>query len=286
MSDTYTIIENRCLDEERALYASHHAEIVNCRFEGPADGESALKESKDIRVRDCSFFLRYPFWHNDCVEIASTYMAETCRAALWYSTGITIRRGDFHGIKVLRECRDVDIAESVVESVECGWFCHNVKVSRSRMCGEYLFFQSGGLNIDHLQMQGKYSFQYVQGGEIRDSYLDTKDAFWHSKNMTVVNSVVKGEYLGWYSDNLRLVNCKIIGTQPLCYATNLTLENCEMIGTDLSFEYSDVNATVTNVIDSVKNPKSGSIRAKGIGEIIFDDHRIDAGNCQIQLEQG
>ena len=38
------LYENLVLDEERALYGIHDAEIKNCRFEGPADGESFLKE--------------------------------------------------------------------------------------------------------------------------------------------------------------------------------------------------------------------------------------------------
>ena len=35
-------------DEERALYGSNGIVVVKCRFDGPADGESALKESKNI----------------------------------------------------------------------------------------------------------------------------------------------------------------------------------------------------------------------------------------------
>ena len=58
----------------------------------------------------------------------------------------------------------------------------------------------------------------------------------------------QGEYLAWYSENLRLVRCKIIGTQPLCYAKNLVLEDCEMEGADLSFEYSEVTATVKRCV--------------------------------------
>ena len=43
-----TIVENKTFDEERALYESHGIEVRACRFDGPADGESALKESGDI----------------------------------------------------------------------------------------------------------------------------------------------------------------------------------------------------------------------------------------------
>ena len=44
------ILKNETFDEERALYGSDGIEIENCRFDGPADGESALKESRNIKV--------------------------------------------------------------------------------------------------------------------------------------------------------------------------------------------------------------------------------------------
>ena len=129
-------------------------------------------------------------------------------------------------------------------------------------------------------MSGKYSFQYIDGLIIKDSYLDTKDAFWHSKNITVENTTLKGEYLAWFSEGLTLKNCHIIGTQPFCYCKDLTLIDCTMEGTDLSFEYSDVNADIIGHIDSVKNPRSGIIKADSIGEIIHEDSVIGS-TCEI-----
>ena len=82
---------------------------------------------------------------------------------------------------------------------------------------------------------------------------------------------MKGEYLAWFSEGLTLINCKIIGTQPLCYCKDLTLIDCTMEQTDLAFEYSDVQATVNGHIDSVKNPRSGSITADSVGDIIMED---------------
>ena len=35
-------------DEERALYGSDNIRVIKCSFDGPADGESAMKESKNI----------------------------------------------------------------------------------------------------------------------------------------------------------------------------------------------------------------------------------------------
>ena len=57
------IIENQTFDEERALYYSRQTDIVGCTFAGPADGESVLKESRDIALKNCDFSLRYPLWH-------------------------------------------------------------------------------------------------------------------------------------------------------------------------------------------------------------------------------
>ena len=87
---------------------------------------------------------------------------------------------------------------------------------------------------------------------------------------TVRNSVVKGEYLAWYSEGLTFENCKIIGTQPLCYCKNLKLINCEMVDTDLAFERSEVEATLTAPIVSIKNPMSGHIYVPEAGEIVMD----------------
>lgn len=40
-------INEKQFDEERALYHLQNADVVNCSFAGPADGESALKEARD-----------------------------------------------------------------------------------------------------------------------------------------------------------------------------------------------------------------------------------------------
>ena len=44
-----------------------------------------------------------------------------------------------------------------------------------------------------------------------------------------------------------------------------------MLDADLSFEMSDVYAEITTKVDSIKNPLSGTIKTKGVGEIIIDD---------------
>ena len=267
------------LDEERALYGVTGAMVRGCLFDGAADGESALKETANVTVEECEFRLRYPMWHMRSSSVRDCTLTETCRAALWYCDDIKISGSTLGGIKALRECKSVDITDSKAVSAEFGWFCNDVSLENSIVEGEYPFLKTVGLKMKNSSLKGKYSFQYVENAEIDSCNLDTKDAFWHAKNVTVTDSVVKGEYLGWYSENLTLIRCKIEGTQPLCYCKGLTLIDCEMKGCDLSFEKSEVKASVTGSIDSVKNPITGKIVADCIGEIILDD----ATDCEIVI---
>lgn len=266
-----TQIKNQIYDEERALYNLSNTEVIDCTFAGPADGESVLKECRDIKVSGCSFSLRYPLWHAKKFILQESSMDDKTRAPIWYAVDGQMKDCNIKGIKCLRECENVIVSDCNIESPEFGWKSKNISISDSKIVSEYFLFETDNVDIYNLEMQGKYSFQYMNNLHIRDSKLDTKDAFWHSKNITVENSIVKGEYLGWFSENLTLINCHIIGTQPLCYCKNLKLINCTMEDTDLSFEYSDVEADIKGHIISVKNPRSGNITTDSVGEIIMED---------------
>lgn len=264
-------VEHNTFDMERALYGSQGLIVKNCSFDGPADGESALKESKDIQVSHCYFNLRYPFWHDDRLVIADSEMTKLCRAALWYSNQIEITDTKLHGIKALRECSQVKLHRCDIISPEFGWFVHTVEMKDCTVESEYFMMRSDHLTFSNLQMKGKYSFQYIQDSTFENCIFDTKDAFWHAKNVVVRNSIVKGEYLAWYCENVTFENCKISGTQPLCYCKGLKLVDCEMNDTDLCFEKSEVEATIRTPVDSIKNPLSGRILVPSVGEIIRDD---------------
>ena len=266
-------IENKTFDQERALYESRGLTVRHCAFDGPADGESALKECSDITVENCYFNLRYPLWHVHGLKIKNSEMTESCRAALWYSDNIEIENVRMHGIKALRECSDVEIYDCDIISPEFGWSVRNIDMERTNAESEYFMMRSENLEFTDVNFVGKYSFQYIKNAVFENCNFDTKDAFWHAENVTVRNSVVKGEYLGWYSDNLTLENCKIIGTQPLCYCKNLRLVNCEMTDADLCFEKSEVEATISTPVISIKNPLSGKICVPAVGEIIREDDR-------------
>ena len=278
------IVENKTFDEERALYNLMSATVLNCTFAGEKDGESVLKEAKNVTVDNCLFSLRYPLWHVDGFNLLNSKLEEPTRAPIWYSKNGKIENTEVYGVKCLRECDNISLIGSKMHSEEFGWRCRNINVKSSEIVSNYLFFQCANVNIDDLKMRGKYSFQYIKNMQIKNSDFDTKDAFWHCEDVTVENSVLKGEYIGWYSKNLTLRNCKIVGTQPFCYCENLKLENCTMEETDLSFEYSEVFADIKGEIVSVKNPKSGKIIADKIGEIILENSVYES-SCEIFVRE-
>ncbi|MCR4801849.1 MAG: DUF3737 family protein [Lachnospiraceae bacterium] len=262
---------NQKFDEERALYGSDGVEVKECQFDGPADGESAFKECKNVEVKDCYFNLRYPFWHDNNLKISDSEMTQNCRAALWYSDDIEIKDTKMHGIKALRECSNVNINGCDIISPEFGWFTRKIDMKDTTVEGEYFMMRSQGLHFQNVKLKGKYSFQYIEDSVFENCDFDTKDAFWHAKNVVVKNSTVKGEYLAWYCENVTFENCTIIGTQPLCYCKGLKMIDCKMLDADLAFEKSEVEATITTEVISIKNPKAGSIKVPSVGEVIMDD---------------
>lgn len=274
-------VKGQIFDEERALYHIS-GQVENCRFAGPRDGESALKECREVTVKNSAFSLRYPLWHTEGFSLIDSTMDLLTRAPIWYAKRGVIDGCEIDCVKCLRECDDIHIKNSRIKSPEFGWRCRGISIEDSYTEGEYFLFECRDVSIRNLSMKGKYSFQYIENMTIADSHFDTKDAFWHSKNVTVTDTVLKGEYLGWYSENLTLIRCHIAGTQPLCYCKNLVLIDCTTEQCDLSFEYSEVEASITGGIVSVKNPASGMIVADAIGEIILEDSVMES-LCDISV---
>lgn len=279
-----TIIENKEFEGERPLYCRHSIELRGCTIH---TGESAIKEGSDILAENCVFEGKYPFWECDGVTIRNCTFTEGARAALWYARNYIMEDCTVEAPKMFREMDGLSLRRVMMpNAAETLWGCRNIKVRELDVKnGDYIFMRSENLDIEGFRLMGNYSFQYCKNVVIRDSVLHTKDAFWQTENVTVYDSFINGEYLGWYSKNLRLVRCRIGGTQPLCYCENLVLEDCIFEpDADLAFEYSSVQATVSGHIVSVKNPRSGSIRAGSIGEVILDENIKAPGDCNITME--
>ena len=280
------LIKDQYFEGERPLYARRDGLRLENVTIGP--GESSLKEGANIEAVNCEFKGKYPFWECDGFTIRNCIFREGARAALWYTRGCKMFDTLVEAPKMFRRITD-SYLENVkfTDAQETFWDCDRAILKNvEAVNANYIFMHTDSLKVENFKLQGNYSFQYSKNVVIRNSDLDTKDAFWESENVTVYDSRIQGEFLGWYAKNLRLVNCHIGGTQPLCYCENLILENCTFEpDADLAFEYSSVKATVKGPIVSVKNPRSGSIQADSIGEIILDRNIKAPGNCEIKTLQ-
>jgi hypothetical protein len=128
-----TLVENKCFDEERSLYALKAADVVNCVFSGPADGESVLKEARDVALKNCDFSLRYPLWHVQGFRLDNCKMDDKTRAAIWYAVDGEIENSILGGIKAVRECSGIHIRGSEILSQEFGWKSSDITMEDSRM---------------------------------------------------------------------------------------------------------------------------------------------------------
>lgn len=269
---------------ERALFAVENVRLTDCIFHA---GESALKRTANIEAIRCRFEGKYPFWHTDGFTVKECEFTPGARAALWYSRNLKMSETRVDAPKMFREMDGVVLTGvTIPDAQETLWSCRDVKLRDVEVKNaDYLLQHSADIDIDRYRQQGNYSFQYCKNVVIRNAVIDSKDAFWETDNVTIYDSELTGEYLGWHSKNLRLVRCKINGTQPLCYCRNLKVEDCEFgPECDLAFEDSDVEATVSTAIVSVKNPRSGSIKALAIGETIKDANILAPADCKIETK--
>lgn len=278
-------IKNKEFEGERPLYNKKGGlSLENVKI---GKGESSLKEGADIEALRCEFDGKYPFWECDRFIIRDCIFREGARAALWYTRGCELYDCLIEAPKMFRRINGAKL-ENVQFTLaqETFWDCNDISLKNvTAEKADYIFMHTDNIDIDGFTLKGNYSFQYARNVVIRNAQMDTKDAFWESENVTVYDSRINGEFLGWYAKNLRLVNCVIGGSQPLCYCENLILENCRFEeDADLAFEYSSVHADINGHITSVKNPRSGLIKAGSIGEIILDENIKAPGDARIITE--
>jgi len=277
--DSRKLIAREILTGERALFQGKHLTVRDCIFE---DGESPLKESRDVMIDRTMFKWKYPLWYSRDIRVTDSTWFEMARAGVWYTNNLSVQNAVIEAPKNFRRCSRLSLDQvTFVNAAETLWNCTDVKLKDVSAKGDYFAMNCENVSADHLTLVGNYSFDGAKNVEIRDSKLISKDAFWNSENVTVYNSFISGEYLGWNAKNLTLVNCTIESLQGMCYIDNLTLRNCSLINTTLAFEYSTVDVNVIGRIDSVLNPTSGTIRADQIEELILEPDKINTDMTKI-----
>lgn len=275
------IIEQQRLTGERALFKSNDKRIEFCTF---ADGESPLKESSNLEINNTLFQWKYPLWYCKNVKVNKSTLFETARSGIWYTHNIYMNDTTIEAPKTFRQSGEIILKNVTLPNAEeTMWNCRKITMNNVVANGNYFGMNSSDITASDFRLTGNYAFDGGRNITIRNAKMLSKDAFWNCENVTVYDSFIAGEYLGWNSKNITFINCTIESTQGMCYMKNLVLNNCRLLNTTLAFEYSTVHAEVSGRIYSIKNPVSGSIKADGIDELIFDDPMIDKNKTQIIL---
>ncbi len=265
---------------------SQSVRYENCLFDG---GETPLKESRDIEAISSTFDWKYPLWYMDGLRLEDCNLTEHARAGLWYVDDLDIKGGLFKAPKLIRRCNHVRIEGTRMEDAEeAVWWCSDVKIKNLHVEGEsckYFGMKCHDMEIDNLTLLGRYSFEDCYNITIRNSKMVGRDCFWNCHDIVIENCQIEGDYFGWNSRNITMRNCVIKSHQGLCYMDNLVMENCTVLeGSDLIFELcSDVKADLKGYADSIKNPISGSIKIEKVGEVIFDNPKVDKKDTELMI---
>ncbi len=268
---------------ERPLYCAHDLYLEGVTIH---PGESSLKETSDIEAYKCRFEGKYVFWCCERFKVTDCVFAESARSSLWHSRDVQMTDCLVEAPKMFREMEGIRLRRVRMPlAQETFWSCRDIDIDGLEAHdADYIFMHCSDIRIRNFRLWGNYAFQHCSNVEIRDSDLQSKDALWETENVSVYDSFINGEYLGWHSRNLRLVRCRIGGTQPLCYADGLVLEDCTFEpDADLALEYSDVRADIRGNIVSIKNPRSGCIRADSCGEVIIDGNIKAPADCRMEI---
>lgn len=273
-------IENKYFEGERILYGLSDADLNGVTF---GQGESPLKEAKNITVKNSIFKWKYPLWYDENIKIDSTTFETMSRSGIWYTKNITVKNSALQAPKLFRRSSGI-VLDNVhfSDAEETMWTCDDIKITNSQINGDYFGKDSKNIYLDNVSVIGNYVFDGAENVEVHNSTFVSKDAFWNCKNVTIYDSTIDGEYLAWNSINIKFINCKIESNQGLNYIDELVIKNSYLIHTDLAFEYvSNMDVELNSKIDSVKNPISGKITVPAIGRLIMDPRKIDPEKTEI-----
>lgn len=276
-------IDQKLLIGERAFFKLKDAYITNSVFD---EGESPLKESRNIKLEDNIFRWKYPIWYSKNIEAKRISILDTARSGIWYTNNINIIDSIIQAPKTFRRSKNIFLKNvQLTNAEETMWFCEDIDLENVNIVGNYFAKDSKKIKAENITVTGNYAFDGGKDIKILNSVIISKDAFWNCENVHIENCKIIGEYLAWNTKNITFSNCVIESNQGLCYVENLVLNDCKIINSDLIFEYSTVNASIISKVNSIKNPICGKIFVEDVENIILDDEDIDNKKIDIVIKE-
>ena len=206
------VIRAQRLTGERALFMSRELKIYDTIFD---DGESPLKESRDIELVNCMFKWKYPLWYCRNIKVRDCQWFEMARAGVWYTENMEVDRAVIEAPKNFRRCRELTLRDvDMPNAQETLWHCSGVKLDNVSARGDYFAMNTENITVNNLRLVGNYSFDGGKNITVENSRLLSKDAFWNSENVLVRDSFISGEYLGWNGKNRREPSGHVLHREP------------------------------------------------------------------------
>ena len=152
-------IHQEFLTGERALFQGKDLKIYDTIFD---DGESPLKESRNIELYGSMFKWKYPLWYAKDIKAVDCTWFEMARAGVWYTDRIEV-----HNATML--------------SKDAFWNSENVTVYDSFISGEYLGWNAKNLTLVNCTIESLQGMCYIDNLVMKNCKLiNTTLAFEYS----------------------------------------------------------------------------------------------------------
>ena len=128
-------INQQFLNGERALFQEHDSRISYCTF---ADGESPLKESRDLEIDNCLFRWKYPLWYSKNITMKNSALFDMARAGIWYGENISVQDTVIEAPKNFRRTRGIVLQNvNFPNASETLWNCQDIEMDSVTARGDY-----------------------------------------------------------------------------------------------------------------------------------------------------
>ena len=108
-ADNMKEIKQEFLTGERALFQGHDLRITDTIFD---DGESPLKESRNIELYGSMFKWKYPLWYSENITVKNCTWFEMARAGVWYTENMTVTDLTLYGNYSFDGAKNVEVHNS------------------------------------------------------------------------------------------------------------------------------------------------------------------------------
>lgn len=141
-------------DGERPLFKEHGAQITDTTF---GEGESPLKEARNIDLNDVVFKWKYPLWYDKHIKVNDSIFETMSRSGIWYTDDIEINNSALQAPKLFRRASNIKLNNvHFADAEETMWTCKDIKMKDVEVNGNYFGKDSENIYAENLNVVGNY----------------------------------------------------------------------------------------------------------------------------------